>query len=280
MSYIPVVPSPRPPVPTTHVGKLLREWRAARRISQLDLALRADVSGRHVNRIETGKSQPSLDLILRLADALDVPLRERNTLLVAAGYAPRYAETDLSSPELALVRQAVEYILEHQEPYPAFITDVYWDVLMTNRALTRLFGWLRDDAEINNNILRQIFDPNDMRQVIHNWDEVAEDVIKLLHDQVAATPLDTKAKALLDEVLTYPGVPDRWRTRNLRRAPVPMLTCEFRKGDTVLRFFSTITTFATPHDVTIEGLRIECLFPVDEVTANLCRTLALGGAPA
>ena len=275
MSYISVV---RPPTPTTHVGKLLREWRAARHVSQLDLALRADVSGRHVNRIETGKSQPSVELILRLADALDVPLRERNTLLVAAGYAPRYSETDLRAPELTLVRQAVECILDHQEPYPAFITNQHWDVLMANRGLMRLFGWLRDNVRPHDNILRQIFDPNDMRQVIHNWDEVAEDVIKLLHDQVAATPSDTKARALLEEVLAYPGVPDRWRTRDVRAAPVPMLTCEFRKGDTVLRFFSTITTFATPRDVTIEGLKIECLFPVDEVTANLCRSLAAADA--
>jgi transcriptional regulator with XRE-family HTH domain len=276
IAHVSVVRSPPPPIPATHVGRLLREWRAARRLSQLDLALRADVSARHLNRVENAKSQPTVEMITRLADALDMPLRERNTMLVAAGYAPKYSETDLRAPAMSLVRRAIECILDQQEPYPAFITDVYWDVLMTNRALTRLFGWLRDHARIHNNILRQIFDPSDMRQVIHNWDEVAEDVIKLLHDQVAATPSDTKARALLDEVLAYPGVPDRLRTRDLSAAPVPLLTCEFQKDDTVLRFFSTITTFATPRDVTIEGLRIECLFPVDDVTAELCRALASG----
>lgn len=269
-----MVPSPPPPNPATHAGALLRQWRAARHLSQLDLALRADVSARHVNRIETGKSQPTVDLVVRLAEALDMPLRERNTLLIAAGYAPRYMETNLEAPELALVRQAIQTILEHQEPYPAFITNVHWDVLMTNRALDRVFGWLRDHARIHNNILRQIFDPTDMRQVIHNWEEVAEDVIKLLHDQVAATPSDTRSRALLEEVLGYPGVPDRWRTRTLGEAPVPLLMCEFQKGDTVLRFFSTITTFATPRDVTIEGLRIECLYPADDATRNRCRELA------
>ncbi|HZS60886.1 MAG TPA: helix-turn-helix transcriptional regulator [Gemmatimonadaceae bacterium] len=259
------------------IGSLLREWRAARRLSQLDLALRAEISARHLNRVENGKSQPTVEMIKRLADALDIPLRERNTMLVAAGYAAQYSETELDAPKMTLVRQAIEFILAQQEPYPAFITDVYWNVLMTNDALKRLFGWIRDGADIHDNILRQIFDPHDMRPFIHNWDEVAEDCVKLLHDQVAAAPSDTKARALLDEVLAYPGVPDRWRKRDLSTAPVPMLTCEFHKGDIVMRFFSTITTFATPRDVTIEGLRIECLYPVDDVTANICRTLASNG---
>src|SRR5215469_7777403 len=143
---------PCPIFPTVPIGPLLREWRAARHLSQLDLALRAEISARHLNRVENGKSQPTVEMITRLADALDMPLRERNTMLVAAGYAPRYNETDLQEPKMTLVRQAIEFILEHQEPYPAFITDVYWDVLMTNRALTRLFGWIRDGVEPHGNI--------------------------------------------------------------------------------------------------------------------------------
>lgn len=257
-----------------HAGGLLREWRAARRLSQLDLALAADVSARHLSYVETGKSQPSRELIARLADALAMPLRERNTLLIAAGYAPGYRETNLASPELAAVRRAIEFILDQQEPYPAFVTDRHWDVLLANRAMPRVFSRLREGGPRHANVLRQIFDPEDMRPVIGNWEEVAGDVLRHLHDEVAAAPSDARARALLDEVLAYPGVPDRWRIRDPGVAPLPLLTAEFRRGDLELRFFSTLTTFGTPRDVTLDGLRIECMFPADEATAAFCRTLA------
>ncbi|HET9396089.1 MAG TPA: helix-turn-helix domain-containing protein, partial [Nitrospiraceae bacterium] len=155
--------SPPPPAPSIHVGALLREWRAARRLSQLDLALEAGVSSRHLSYVETGKAQPSRDMIARLADALEMPLREYNALLVAAGYAPKYRETALDTPEMAPVRRAVELTLEHQEPYPAFVTNRYWDILMTNRALTRILGLVRGGPPTHMNVMRQIFDPNDVR---------------------------------------------------------------------------------------------------------------------
>lgn len=266
--------SPPPPAPSVHVGVLLREWRAVRRMSQLALALEADVSARHLSHVETGKAQPSRDMVARLAEALDIPLRERNALLVAAGYAPMYRETDLATPEMAAVRRAIELMLEHHEPYPAMVMNRHWDVLLTNRALPRVFGWLRDGASAHTNVMRQIFDPEGMRAVLANWEEIAGDVIRHLHNEVAAAPADTKARALLDEVLAYPGVPARWRTREPGATPPPLLTSVFRKGDQELRFFSALTTFGTPRDVTIDELRIECMFPVDEATAHACRTLA------
>jgi transcriptional regulator with XRE-family HTH domain len=265
--------SPPPPTPSAHVGALLREWRAARRWSQLDLALEAGVSARHLSYVETGKAQPSRDMVARLADALDMPLRERNALLVAAGYAPKYRETALATPEMSPVRRAIEFILQQQEPYPAFVTNRHWDLLLANGGSSRLFGLLREGGPLHPNIMRQVFDPNDMRPLLANWEEVAGDLIRHLHNEVAAAPSDAKARALLDEVLAYPGVPDRWRTREPGATPLPMLTTVFRKGDLELRFFSTITTFGTPRDVTIDELRIECMFPVDEGTADVCRKL-------
>lgn len=256
-----------------HVGALLREWRSARRLSQLDLALEAGVSSRHLSYVETGKAQPSREMISRLADALDVPLRERNALLIAAGYAPRYRETSLDTPEMAPVRRAVEFILQQQEPYPAFVTNRHWDVVLTNRAVPRILGFMKGGPPVHPNIIRQVFDPDDMRPCLANWEEVAGDLIRHLHNEVAAAPSDMKARALLDEALAYPGVPEAWRTRDPHSGPAPLMPSVFRRGDVELRFFSTITTFGTPWDVTLAELRIECMFPVDEATATFCRTL-------
>ncbi len=265
----------RSPPPAAHLGALLREWRAARRLSQLDLALDARVSARHLSCVETGKTQPSRDVVVRLADVLEMPLRERNALLVAAGYAPKYPETALGTPELAQVRRAIEFILNQQEPYPAFVLNRHWDVLVANRAATRVNSFvMRGRASAHRNMARQIFDPNDLRAAVVNWEEVAGDLIRHLHDVVAVTPTDAVARALLDEVLGYPGVPARWRMRELGMAPSPLLTTVLRRDGQELRFFSTITTFGTPRDVTLDELHIECCFPVDDATVELCRTLA------
>lgn len=264
-----------PHASTPAVGRLLREWRTARRLSQLDLALAADVSTRHLSYMETGKAQPSREMLARLADALDLPLRERNALLVTAGYAPRYPETALTTPELERVRRAIDFILQQQEPFPAFVLNRRWDVLMANRAALRVNRFaMRERASAHDNMIRQIFDPQDLRPAIANWEEVAGDLIRHLHDAVAAAPSDHAARALLNEALAYPDVPARWRRREIDAAPLPLLTTVLRRDEHELRFFSTITTFATSRNVTIDELHIECCFPVDEATAALCRTLA------
>jgi transcriptional regulator with XRE-family HTH domain len=242
-------------------------------MSQLDLALEAGVSARHLSFVETGKAQPSRDMVTRLADTLAVPLRDRNALLMAAGYAPEYPETSLGTPELAQVQRAVEFILEHQEPYPAFVLNRRWDVLMANRAAERVAGFL-GPVTSHANMLRQFFDPEALRAFVVNWEEVAGDLMRHLHDEIAAAPSDAKARALLDDVLRYPGIPATWRMREMGTAPPPLLTVVFRKHDRELRFFSTITRFGTPRDVTIDELRIECAFPADDSTAQLCRALS------
>ena len=254
---------------------MLREWRIARRLSQLDLALAADVSTRHLSYMETGKAQPSREMLARLADALELPLRERNALLVAAGYAAQYPETALTTPELERVRRAIDFILQQQEPFPAFVLNRRWDVLMANRAAMRVNRFvMRERASAHDNMIRQIFDPQDLRPAIANWEEVAGDLIRHLHDAVAAAPSDHATRALLNEALAYPGVPARWRQREVDTAPLPLLTTVLRRDEHELRFFSTITTFATSRNVTIDELHIECCFPVDEATAGLCRMLA------
>jgi transcriptional regulator with XRE-family HTH domain len=263
-------PSSHPPI-----GALLREWRTTRRMSQLDLALEAGMSARHLSYVETGKAQASRDLVCRLADVFGMPLRERNALLLAAGYAPQYPENALATPALERMRQAIELIIAHQEPYPAFVIDRRWNVLMANEAAVRVNRLLMDGRESRHaNLLHQVFDPDDFRPVIVNWPEVAEKFIRHVHEQLAAVPADGALQALLADVLSYPGVPTQWRSRDLESMPAPVLTLVFRSRLGELRFFETITTFSMPRDVTLDELRIECAFPADDHTAAVCAALA------
>lgn len=244
-------------------------------MSQLELALQAGMSTRHLSYIETGKAQASRETVARLADALHMPLRERNALLLAGGYAPQYAENALATPALDRMRQAVELIIAHQDPYPAFVLDRHWNVLMANPAAVRINRLLMDGRESPHiNLLHQVFDPQDFRSVIVNWPDVAEKFIRHLHEQLAAAPSDQTARQLLDEMLRYPGVPARWRFRDLTSEPAPVLTLVFRSSAGELRFFETITTFSMPRDVTLDELRIECAFPADDHTAAVCARLA------
>jgi transcriptional regulator with XRE-family HTH domain len=267
MSAHPFPPGVQPP----RFGLLLRDWRRARRFSQLQLALEAGISSRHLSYIETGRSRPSREMVALLATVLDVPLRERNSLSLAAGYAPEYRESDLSTTDMEGVRRAITLILTHHEPYPAFVVNRYWDVVMANDAARRFFGRLRGTAPGAVNVMRDIFAPDRLRPRVLNWEEVAGDLIRLLHDEAAAAPGDERVRTLLEEMLSYPGVPGRWRLRDPTAPPSPLLTAAYDLEGRTLRFFSTIATFGTPHDVTLDELRIECAFPADEETDRFCR---------
>jgi transcriptional regulator with XRE-family HTH domain len=256
------------------VGDLLREWRSVRRLSQLDLALAADVSSRHLSYVETGRAQPSRDLVARLAQTLELPLREQNELLVAAGYAPEYSESPLTAPEMSTVRKAIELILNKQDPYPAIVMNRHWDLLMANESTTRIFRWLLGGLPAQSNIMKTFFDPAGVRPYVVNWEECAGDLIRHLHNDLAAAPSDASTGQLMRDVLAYPDVPQRWAKRQLP-APVPSLsTITYRKGDVDLTFFWTMATFGTPHDVSLDELRIECSFPADEATDRFCSELA------
>ena len=243
-------------------------------MSQLELAARAGVSARHLSFVETGRAQPSLDMVSRLAETLTIPLRERNVLYLAAGYAPVHRETGLASPGMGHVRRAIDLILRQQEPYPAFVVNRHWDLLASNQATSRVFGFLRGGPRRYTNIMRTVFAPDGIRPLIANWEEVAGGLMTYLHNDVATAPSDAVARDLLRDVLAYPGVPLRWKSRNIDAQVPPLLTVVYRKADVALRFFSTISTFGTPHDVTLDELRIECTFPADEATERTCRKLA------
>ena len=259
------------------IGVLLREQRERRRMSQLDLAHEAGVSARHLGFIEVGKAQPSREAIARLADALGLSLREHNALLLAAGYAPQYAERELANPALGPLSQAIDLILQHQDPYPAFVISRRFDVLAANDAAGRVNAFLMEGRQSpHTNLLHQVFDPGDFRPVIANWPDVAAKFLRQLQDELMASPTDPAIRRLLDEILAYPGVPAAWRLRDLSAEPEPVLTMVFNSRAGPLRFFETITTFAAPRDVTLDEIRIDCAFPADEHTAQVCARLASG----
>ncbi|MGE0439832.1 MAG: helix-turn-helix domain-containing protein [Gemmatimonadales bacterium] len=257
------------------VGEQLRAWREVRHLSQLDLALAAGSSARHLSYLETGKARPSPEMIHRLAEALDVPLRDRNVLLLAAGFAPRYPETSFAAMEPGPVRQAIERILDHQNPYPAFLLNRRWDILMANESAARVSRLVMGGRpQRHDNMIRQFLDPEDLRGAVDNWTEVADDLIRHLRAEAAWTPDDTGLAALVTEALGYPGVPSSWLSWSDREPTTPVLTVHFRSPRGPLRFFSTLTIFGTPRDIGLDELRIESVFPADDATAAACRTLA------
>jgi transcriptional regulator with XRE-family HTH domain len=252
------------------VGQLLRHWRRVRRLSQLALALEAATTSRHLSFIETGRAQPSREMVLRLARALDVPIRERNQLLLAAGYAPLYREVGLAGDESAAVRAAVERILTTHEPYPAVVMDRHWNVITTNDAAGAFFSWLLGDSDVDQpaNVIRLIFDPNGIRPYVENWEAAADALVQRVHREAVGGIPDPRTVALLEEALAYPGVPAEWRSPDYTSTPLPVVPIEFRKGGLTVRYFSTVTTLGTPQDAMLQEIRLESFFPADETTAG------------
>lgn len=248
-------------------------------MSQLALATEAEVTPRHICFLETGRARPSREMILRLAETLDIPLRERNSLLLAAGFAPVYREVALDDPEIAPVQSALEAILRQQEPYPAVVMNRHWDILQTNAAAERFFGSLLGDAATMApaNVIRLIFSPDGLRPHIENWPEAAEALIRRVHREAIGGIVDEETTDLLREVLAYPGVPARWRVFDLATPATPVIPVIFRMDDRIFRYFSTVTTLGTPQDVTLQEIRIECFFPADQETARLAQELERDG---
>jgi transcriptional regulator with XRE-family HTH domain len=260
----------------TAFGTVLRRWRTARGMSQLTLATEAGISTRHLSFLETGRAQPSREMVQLLAGMLDVPLGDRNALLVSAGYAPAYGERPLSAPELEPVRRALEFTLRQQEPFPALVVDGEWNIVMRNEGAARIFDLFVTpdcgDEEVPN-VMRTVFCPEGIRRYIVNWEELAECLVNSLHRQVAATGSETMAR-LRDELLAYPGVPSRWNVPDPTVAMPPLVSMQLKKDDLSLTFFSMITSLGTPRDVTLQQLKIECFFPADAATEATSRRLA------
>jgi transcriptional regulator with XRE-family HTH domain len=253
------------------IGKLLREWRSARGFSQLDLAMRAGFSSRHLSFIETGRTQPSPQALLVLAETLEVPLRERNRLLEAGGYAHVYRQTPLDAEEMRHVRGVLQFILDRHEPYGAVVLDRYSNLLMGNAAATRMLGTLVDHTLLSSspNLLRMVFHPLGGRRHIVNWSEVSRHLLARA-DRELSIPGDETGATLLRELRSYVTEDVQQAATPIKPADV-LLPVHIRKDGHDLRLFSAIMTLGTPQDVTLQELRIETFFPADEATEQLLR---------
>jgi transcriptional regulator with XRE-family HTH domain len=273
-------PSAQAAASTAHAhpfGDLLRAWRTARRYSQLELAEETQVSQRHLSFLESGRAHPSRDMVLHLAQVLGLPLRERNNLLVAAGFAPIYPERALDHTRMAAIRQALETTLRHHEPFPALVVDRQWNVVLCNDAVDRLIGLVGEPARVwkavdptgARNLMRLTLHPKGLQPMVVDWPATACAVLSRLRAEVQANPTHTQLRDLLAELSCLPGVPSMGHPPSAQ-APmeVPVLTLKLRKGKATLEFFSMICTFGTALDLTADELRLELLFPGDVFTSQ------------
>ncbi|HZH09432.1 MAG TPA: helix-turn-helix transcriptional regulator [Microvirga sp.] len=258
-----------------HFGDYLREWRQRRRLSQMDLALEAEISTRHLSFLETGRSQPSREMVQLLAEKLDMPLRERNVMLACAGFAPVYSERSLDDPALQRMREAIDLVLKGHEPYPALAVDRHWSLVAANGALHLLVQDV-DPALLEPpvNVLRLSVHPAGLARRIVNFSEWRDHLVERLHHQVNVTG-DAVLSALIEELRAYP-IPDAARRMS---HPKPhhadiVVPLQLMTEEGVLTFFSTTTVFGTPVDVTLSELAIEAFFPADAETAHALRRMA------
>lgn len=261
---------------TTAFGDLLRECRRGRRLSQLELALNAEVSQRHVSFLESGRAQPSRQMVVLLAQSLDLPLALRNRLLQAAGYAGVYPRRELDAEAMRPIRNALERMLAAHEPFPAVVVDRAWNVVLVNRATARLFdlaGGMAPMAERvgGENMLRMTLHPEGLRAAIGNFDEFAAHLLTRSANEALNHP---GLQQILTEVLRYPGLPGKGRQVDSTTPLMPILPMQLKLGDLQLSLFSTIACFGTPLDVTADELRIEHLFPADAESESWLRQLA------
>lgn len=258
---------------TTGFGPLLRQWRDRRRMSQLDLSVRADVSTRHISFLETGRSQPSREMVLRLAEQLGIPLREQNELLVEAGFAPAHSQRSLDAPEMAPVRDVIDLVLRGHEPCPAVAVDRAWDIVAMNQSAGLLAGMVAEHLRLPRpNVYRMALHPDGLAPRVVNFTEFAHHLVAQLQRDVDATA-DPGLTALLEEVMAFPDVAVAARTHQPGggRVAVPM---QLRHPTGPLSLFTVISTFGTPADVTVDELAIETFFPADDHTAAVLQAAA------
>ena len=265
----------------TGVGRMLRQWRAERRISQMDLANQAEVSTRHLSFIETGRSKPSRQMVLVLSSALEVPLRERNSLLLAAGYAPAYRETALDAPEMADVRLALQMILRQHDPFGAVVVNRRWDVVMASEAWTGFVNDLTGGActvsgltvipPPRPNLMRMLFAPGGLRSAIRNWEQLARASLVRARRDAAGDPA---AEAIVREALAEGGVPGMWDEADCVTPQSLLIPVEIEMRGHVVRLLSTISTLGTAQDITLQELHIESFHPADAETDALLRGMA------
>jgi transcriptional regulator with XRE-family HTH domain len=267
------------------VGVLVRDWRRRRRLSQLDLSLEVGVSTRHLSFVETGRSRPSPELVLALAERLDIPLRDRNELLLAAGYAPRYAETPLDAAAMTTVRSSLARLLRAHDPYPGLVIDRAWNVVLANPAADRLLAGL--PAHVLGppvNVFRVSLHPDGLARRTVNFPDWARYLLDMLHRATASTTVlshgaDTESSASLTalaaEIAAYPNLAGIGRPRDAGGPPELVVPLRLRADDATdaveLSLFTTLTRFSTPTDITLAELAVELFFPTDDTTDELLR---------
>ena len=254
---------------SAQLGVLLRHWRDVRGRSQIELSLDSGISQKHISLVETGRSVPSRQILIDIADALEVPLRERNSLLLAAGYAPMYAEGSWEGEEMQSITRALKRMLRQNEPYPAVAMDRYWNVFMANDAAPKFFNRFFDVSARQGprNMLHLVFDPEGMRPFVVDWPVVAKSLIQRVYRESVGRIVDDKTRELLNALLAYPDVKSQWQTPKASSA-LPVVPLSFTKDGRVLNYFSMVTTVGTPLTISAQELRIECLCPADDATES------------
>lgn len=268
----------------TAFGGLLRRWRNARRLSQLELSLSSEVSQRHLSFLESGRGNPSREMVLHLCDCLDIPLRDRNALLQAAGFAQAFHCSQLDADGMVPVLDALKLILEHHDPFPALVVDRDWNLLMANRGWANLLSlagepaalWQRTCGDGARNVVRLCFHADGLRPLIANWEAVAPAILERLHKELAASPSAGLA-AIIRELQHDHSIPSRWHQLEPGQPLAPVLPIELSAGGAELRLFSMISTFGTPQDITTDELRVETFFPADAGSEGLLRNINVPG---
>ncbi len=248
-------------------GQQLRFWRKSKGFSQLDLALDANVSSKHISFLETGRNKPSREMVLLLASTLELPLRNRNELLLSAGFSENYSRTPIHKKEMESIQNVLAMMLEKHEPYPAIVLDWDWNVLMGNSGYNNMLKSVKSlqaDFSTSSNIVELIFDPKGLKPFISNWEEVASTAIQRLHREKMENK--NRHEGLLARLLSYPDTPSHWQSLNFKKSPEPMIYVELKIEDVSLKLLTTLSSFGTPIDITAEEIVIEQYFPADEAT--------------
>jgi transcriptional regulator with XRE-family HTH domain len=244
------------------LGELLRYWRRERGKSQLDLSMDTGISQRHLSFVESGRSAPSREFLSIVSDALNIPLRERNVLLLASGFAPQYSEQGMDAEQMSIITRAIDRMLEQHEPHPALVLDRHWNVVRTNKAAPEFFGSFVDleTRPKPRNLLDLMFDPAGMRPFVEEWEKVAAGLLQRVRREAVGQVLDAELQELLKRLRGYAGVAD---LKPLLASQSPVLPITFRRGNERFAYFSLITTVGTPQCITAQELRVECMFPND-----------------
>jgi len=261
------VDSPNPGQKSNLFGESIRQWRKTQGLSQMTLALSADISIKHLSFLENGKSQPSLDMVMRLSNTLAMPLKSQNALLIAAGFNPHFPRSSLDCQAMNKVRQALTRILDHHNPYPAMVMDALGNQLMANSGALKMLLTFVPAATLNkySNVYELYLAEDGLKPFLPNWQDAASVLLQQLQTELLNTH-DPAGYELLNKILAWPHIPKDWQYRASELNPGPIFEFTIQNDKASLSFFSTLTTFGTPQDITLQELRIESFFPANKAT--------------